>query len=191
MRENEPRTPMGRRAIPSRQGKTILTALAMILGSFPASGAERTAIADKTLVAWVAPANLTQRGGSVLTIEKPGGVFDAIVFGEIAESKWMAGSDGFHRTRKEQESFPKETADRQSPVQIAVVYKGRQITLYRDGKKYADYTAGGAEQFGGDSLVLMGLRHTDAGPDNRFFMGSILPRGRTRTRSSMSVPCPY
>lgn len=42
---------------------------------------------DKTLVVWAAPANLTQRGGSVLTIEKPGGVFDGIVLGELAPAK--------------------------------------------------------------------------------------------------------
>ena len=88
-------------------GTAVLAVLSMALGSLAASasGEEKTVIADKTLVAWVAPANLTQRGGSVLTIEKPGGVFDAIVFGEIAPAKWMAGSDGFRRTKQEQEDF--------------------------------------------------------------------------------------
>lgn len=151
-------------------------AIAMILSALnclAASGAEKTVIADKTLVVWVAPANLTQRGGSVLTIEKPGGIFDAIVFGELAEAKWMAGSEMFKRTQKDQASFPTETADSQSLVQIAVVYQGQQITLYRDGKRFAQYDAGGAVKFGGDSLILMGLRHTDAGPQNRFFTGSI------------------
>ena len=61
---------------------------------------------DKTLIAWVSPANLTQRGGSVLTIEKPGAVFDAIVFGELAPATWMPGSDGFRRTQREQVRFP-------------------------------------------------------------------------------------
>ena len=79
-------------------------------------------IRDKTLVAWVTPANLTQRGGSVLTIEKTGGVFDAIVFGEITPAKWMPGSDGFRRTKREQEDFPIETADTNALVQIAIVY---------------------------------------------------------------------
>ncbi|MFV1964984.1 MAG: hypothetical protein ACC628_06145, partial [Pirellulaceae bacterium] len=80
--------------------RTVLTALAMVLGSCIADGAEKIMIADKTMVIWVAPADLTQRGGSVLTLEKSGGVFDAIVFGELAPSKWMAGSNGFRRTRK-------------------------------------------------------------------------------------------
>ena len=130
-------------------------------------------IRDKTLVAWVTPANLTQRGGSVLTIEKTGGVFDAIVLGEITPGKWMPGSDGFRRTKREQETFPAETADGNTLVQIAVVYQGKQITLYRNGTQCASYTAEGSERFGADSKVLLGLRHIDAGPNDRFFTGSI------------------
>jgi len=130
-------------------------------------------IRDKTLVAWVTPANLTQRGGSVLTIEKTGGVFDAIVFGEITPAKWMPGSDGFRRTKREQEDFPIETADTNALVQIAIVYQGKQITLYRNGSQRASYTAESSERFGSDSKVLMGLRHIDSGPNDRFFVGSI------------------
>jgi hypothetical protein len=136
-------------------------------------GAETRVIADKTLVAWVAPADLTQRGGSVLTIEKSQGVFDAIVFGELATSKWMAGSNTFARTNKEQENFAVETVDSKTLVQIAIVYRGKQITIYRNGRKYADYTANGAERFGSESIVLLGLRHVDATAQNRFFTGSI------------------
>ena len=88
-----------------------------------ASAAE--ALRDKTLVAWVTPANVTQRGGSVLTIEKPGGVFDGIVLGEIAPAKWMPGSDMYKRTKREQETFPVETATSQTLVQVAIVYQGR------------------------------------------------------------------
>jgi len=153
--------------------KTVLSTLAVMAVSLTADGAEKTVIADKTLVAWVAPANLTQRGGSVLTIEKSGGVFDAIVLGELATSKWMAGSDTFRRTQKDQRSFPVETADHETLVQIAIVYRGKQITIYRNGSKYADYTAGGQQRFSGNSIVLMGLRHVGAMPDNRFFTGSI------------------
>ncbi|MFV1968269.1 MAG: GH32 C-terminal domain-containing protein, partial [Pirellulaceae bacterium] len=153
--------------------RTVLTALAMVLGSCMASGAEKTVIADKTMVVWVAPADLVQRGGSVLTLEKSGGVFDAIVFGELAPSKWMAGSNGLRRTQKKQEDSPTETTDNETLVQIAIVYAGRQITIYRNGEKYADYTAGGSERFSDECLVLIGLRHREAGPDHRFFTGSI------------------
>ena len=176
MRVDNPGTIVARFGAPARHWKTILTALALMLGCFTANGAEKaekTVIADKTLVAWVVPANLTQRGGSVLTIEKPGGVFDAIVFGEIAASKWMAGSNGFTRTEKDQAGALAETLGPQTLVQIAIVYRGEQITLYRNGTEYADYAVGNSEAFGGDSLVLMGLRHINAGPDHRFFTGSV------------------
>lgn len=156
-----------------------LAALAVMLMSFPARGAEKaekaekTVIGDKTLVGWVAPANLTQRGGSVLTIEKSGGTFDAIVFGENTPAKWMAGSNGFARTQKDQAGAPAETADPKTLVQVAVVYKGKQVTLYRNGAKYADYAVGSPEAFASDSLVLMGLRHLGANPEHRFFTGAI------------------
>jgi beta-fructofuranosidase len=131
------------------------------------------ALRDKTLVAWVVPANLTQRGGSVLTIEKPGGVFDGIVLGEITPAKWMPGSDMYKRTKREQEDFPVETATSQTLVQVAIVYHGRQITLYRDGTQATTYTADNEERFGSDSMVLMGLRHSEAAIENRFFTGAI------------------
>ena len=65
-----------------------------------ALGAESRPIRDKTLVAWVSPGNLTQQGGSVLTLENPGGVFDAIVLGELAPAKWMPGSNFHQRTKR-------------------------------------------------------------------------------------------
>ena len=73
--------------------------------------AEQGALKDKTLVVWVAPANFTQRGGSALTIDNNRGRFDGIVFGEIAPGKWMAGSDTFLRTERNQAAFPAETSD--------------------------------------------------------------------------------
>lgn len=151
----------------------LLATAALSAGLVAAPAASPMLLKDKTLVVWVSPANLTQRGGSVLTIEQSGGAFDGIVLGELATAKWMPGSDGFSRTKKEQDNFPTETADNRSFVQVAIVYQGRQITLYRNGTQYATYTAAGSEQFGSDSLVLMGLRHLDASPNNRFFTGSI------------------
>lgn len=155
-----------------RNGSLLFLTSILLLGALaPTRGAET--LQDKTLVAWVTPAQLTQRGGSVLTIEKPGGIFDAIVLGEIAPAKWMAGSEMFKRTRKEQDSFPVETADSQTLVQVAIVYQGRQITIFRNGSQIASYAAEEAERFGEGSLVLIGLRHLGANPENRFFTGSI------------------
>jgi sucrose-6-phosphate hydrolase SacC (GH32 family) len=150
-----------------------LAALSSTDAAAAAPPATRT-LTDKTLVVWAAPANLEQRGGSALTIEKPGGVFDAIVLGEIAPGKWMAGSDSFRRTAQDQAGAPLETTEPQTPVQIAIVYQDRQITLYRDGARFAQYTVDNLERFGPDSLILMGLRHRDAGnPKQRYFTGWI------------------
>ncbi len=176
MSNDNARTSPGRSAAPPPLLATVLATVVTLLGGLSTNAAEavkKTVIADKTLVAWVSPANLTQRGGSVLTLEKNNGIFDAVVLGEIAPAKWMAGSNGFARTQKDQAASPTETADSQSRVQIAIAYQGTQVTLYRDGAKYADYTAPGAEQFSGDSLMVLGLRHLGANPENRFFTGTI------------------
>ena len=102
--------------------------------------AEQGALKDKTLVAWIAPANLTQRGGSALTIQR-GDQFDGIVFGEKVAGKWMAGSDGFTRTQQDQFAGAVETADSKTLIQMAIVYKGNQISIYRNGKPYVSYEA--------------------------------------------------
>lgn len=128
-----------------------------------ANGAEPIPLKDKTLVAWVAPANLTQRGGSVLTIDDQNGHFDGIVFGEIAPAKWMAGSDFYRRTDKGQGDWPAETADAKTFVQIAIVYRGTEVTTYSAGKEYSRYQIKSPQEFGEDSAVVIGLRHLEAG----------------------------
>ena len=124
---------------------------------------------DKTLVVWTAPANLTQRGGSVLTMDDGQQRFDGIILGEITPKKWMAGSEGFCRTLKEQGNWPDETVDGKTFVQIAIAYKDRQVTIYRNGQQYAHYTMGNPPQeFGPQSAVVIGMRHPGQGDDARF-----------------------
>ena len=134
-------------------------------------------IRDKTLVAWVTLANRTQRAGSVLTLDHgvgPGDAFDGIVFGEIQPGKWMAGSDLFRRSEQDQSRYPEETAGPDELVQMAITYHGNEVALYRNGVPYASYTAGGQQEFGDGSAVVMGLRHTGAGVNApRFFAGAI------------------
>ena len=43
---------------------------------------------DKTLVVWVAPSSLTQRGAGPLCMDNLSGEFDAITFGELSAGKW-------------------------------------------------------------------------------------------------------
>ncbi|MBI2477819.1 MAG: hypothetical protein HYV60_03985 [Planctomycetia bacterium] len=126
-----------------RLAKTILVALAaiplLVAPLVAQTSAEKSAksqptefipeppLADKTLVVWVAPSNLTQRGGSALTIEDGSDHFDGIVFGELAPAKWMAGSDTFSRTQKDQANFPAEAVEGTTFVQLAIVY-GREVS---------------------------------------------------------------
>ena len=124
--------------------------------------ADLSEVIDKTLVAWVSPGNLTQQGGSVLTLDDQHSHFDGIIFGELAPAKWMAGSDFYNRTKKEQANDPIETADPRTLVQVAIVYKGNHVTVYRNGKEYARHQISQPQKFGSDSAVVFGLRHLEA-----------------------------
>ncbi len=132
--------------------KLLLVALLAAVGV-----AQAESLQDKTLVAWVTPSNLTQRGGSVLTIDDGKKHFDGIVFGEVTPAKWMAGSDYWKRTEKNQDAWPAETVP--SPVQIAIVYHGNEVTTYRDGKEYSRHTIKEPLTFGPGSVIVIGPRH--------------------------------
>lgn len=123
---------------------------------------------DKTLVSWASLDNLAQCGGSILTIQNQD-KFDAIVFGEKAAARWMAGSNFFARTQDNQMAYPEETASTDTVVQMAIVYKGNSITIYRDGELYASYEA---ENIGllrhRNSMAVFGLRHVGAQTGQRF-----------------------
>ena len=120
-------------------------------------------LVDKTLVAWVSPAELTQRGGSCLTMESSDGIFDAIVLGELKEGVWMAGSEYYNRTRQEQDTDREETLSADRFVQIAISYKGNEISIYRDGEALVRYTTTKQPvRFGNETLVLFGKRHRGA-----------------------------
>jgi sucrose-6-phosphate hydrolase SacC (GH32 family) len=154
----------------------ITTLIFVLIGAIAAAqtakGAPRTEIKDKTLVVWAAPADLNQRGGSALTLDDLASHFDGIIFGELARGKWMAGSDYHRRSQKDQKACPAETADQNTFVQLAIVYKGKNITIYRQGKKYSSYKIDKPQKFGSDSVVMFGRRHLDA-TDTSCFRGRI------------------
>ncbi len=129
---------------------------------------------DKTLVCWVSPADLDQRGAGVLTVEGTGGQFDSLVLGEAAPRRWMAGSDNFHRTQRDQQMNAEETAKPGEWVQIAAVYAGNTITLYRNQARYARYSVEQPLHFPAGARVILGLRHLDRRTDPAaFFRGDI------------------
>ena len=136
---------------------------------------------DKTLVVWVSPANLTQRGGSALTIDNDRGGFDGIVFGELAPGKWMAGSDGFARTERNQDAFPAEIAEAGTFVQMAMVYRGAQVTAFRNGVVYSQHAIGVPESFGGRSVVVIGRRHLTQNGNDHF--GGVIDDARIYDRA--------
>jgi sucrose-6-phosphate hydrolase SacC (GH32 family) len=135
-------------------------------------GGLKKEIGDKTLVVWAAPADLQQKGGSALTLDDMKSRFDGVIFGEIAPGRWMAGSDNHRRSLRDQKTVEVETANADTFVQIAIVYKGKAIKIYRDGKLYSSYEAGGRQKFGPGSVVMFGRRHIDAG-DRQCFRGRI------------------
>ncbi|MBD3176810.1 MAG: hypothetical protein GF320_16650 [Armatimonadia bacterium] len=145
----------------------MLTPLAM--GA--AQAAPAGTIVDKTLVVWASPSTLDQAGGSALTLDDMASRFDGIVFGELRPSTWMAGSDLHRRTQTDQTEYPVE-ADA-ALVQIAIAYRGSQVSLYRNGELVAEYTFEGEPQaFGPGSVVMIGKRHVDT-TDARAFAGAI------------------
>lgn len=147
--------------------KLVIIAAASVM-SLASGVAAEEAKTDKTLVAWVLPANLDQQGGSVLTIQS-GDEFDAIVFGERAHARWMAGSNNFRRTEANQESYAEETADSQTLVQIAIAYDGDTIRIYRNGEPYAAYDAKNIDLLNIDNhIAVFGLRHIGAGSGTPF-----------------------
>ncbi len=117
----------------------------------------------KTLMAWVSLDDVAfSSRGSALTIQNnaSGDTFDAIVYGEAAPERWMAGSNGFVRTQNPQEYGWEETVEEPGEVLISIVYDSdSSITLYRDGELYGEYMKGSLQPFGPDSVVQIGPRH--------------------------------
>lgn len=144
-----------------------LLATLVCLGAAPAPGAEP--LRDKTLVTWVRIDDPRQRGVAPLAIQNVPGQFDAIVLGEVEPGRWMAGSDTFRRTQRDQKANAAEPGDGSRLLALAAAYRGNEVTIYRDGQPYASYThEGPPAEFGPGAIVLMGLRHWElVGPTLR------------------------
>ncbi len=146
--------------------RTIISGVMIACTAFLICTAE-SAETDKTLVSWVRLDNLSQRGGSVLTIQS-GDQFDGIVFGELQAGKWMPGSNSFKRTQRAQEEYLPETADGGTFIQMAIAYKADQIQVYRDGELYASYDAKNIDLLSpGHNIAVFGLRHVGAASGDR------------------------
>ena len=136
---------------------------------------------DRTLVVWTAPANLEQRDGSVMCISSCGSFSDSIAFGERSPGKWMLNrmfpnretgkfilSEDFNWTNQDEAGWPGETAGPDEFVQVAVVYKGSQIFVYRNGALITEcsYTYEHDRKFRPSDIVAFGPRYMRAGKFN-------------------------
>ncbi len=141
---------------------------------YVATGPLEVTLKAKTLEAWVKLDNLDQKGGGVMTVQDmSGGVFDAIVFGEISARHWMAGSDFLRRTRAFEGTA--ESDAKTTFVHVAIVYSADgTITGYRNGMPYGKpYKTDAATTFqSGKSMVQFGNRHGTEG-GNRMLKGVI------------------
>ena len=153
-------------------GRLVLDGKAAFVETVPLT----TDLRVKTLETWVALSNREQRGGAAITIEDSTGVvFDAIVFGEKQPGRWMAGSNGFIRTR-DRTGAAVETAKPGELVHVAIVYSAdNRIAIYRNGEPDGESYIPGNERIinyrANDSRLLFGRRHTGGG--NAFLAGAI------------------
>jgi hypothetical protein len=124
-------------------------------------------IKDKTLVSWASLDNLDVQKGSILTIDRLSDpTFDAIVFGERQNHRWMAGSGWFHRTKDPDPGFEEKKAG--ELVQMAISYENdggtAHVRIYRNAEKIGDYTFGQFEPFNkNDAEAIWGKRHGGVG----------------------------
>jgi hypothetical protein len=156
-----------------RKGRLVLDGK----GAFVRTSPLAQPLREKTLEAWIAPANLDQSGGGVLTVESQNGtVFDSIVFAEKEPRKWTVGSELYRRSRNLK--GPEETASPAELVHIVIAYHTNHIiALFRNGVVYgAAYTPLGEDDTlrtfeASSARVVFGMRHTGGG--NPFFAGEI------------------
>jgi len=129
--------------------------------------------ADKTLVCWVTLDSLDHRGGGCLSVETVDRRFDGIVFGELRPSTWMAGSDHYRRTLKDQSKWAAETETNRI-LRLAIVYCGNRVTLYRDDAVFATYeTKERPLDLADCTLAVFGRRETNAEPRDNTFIGRV------------------
>lgn len=138
-------------------------------------------ITTKTLVAWVSVANLTQGGGSALTISNTS-AFDGIIynewytdgFGSQYQDLWMAGSEDWVRSN----GLGPQQLTANTVTMVAISYgSDNSITVYGNGTVASTYTEGSLQTYGGGSSdVVIGDRWIDcvaAGMTNCFLTGSV------------------
>lgn len=132
------------------------------------------AVTEKTLEVWARVNDLNHRGGGAMTIQNnQGTLFDSIVFGEREPKRWMAGSNGFTRTKPF--AGPEEKDAARQIVHLAIIYRADgSVTGYRNGKPYGQPYQTGFQKFAANNTHLaFGIRHGTNAGGNRMFQGTI------------------
>ena len=133
---------------------------------------------------------MTQQGGGVISLQTlDGNLFDAIVYGEREAGRWMAGSNGFVRTKSFQ--GPEETRAATEPLHVAWVYDAQgNITGYVGGTQYGQPYRTSVQNFeAGKAQIVLGMRHAPVG-GNRMLAGAVLRAAlydRTLTAAEVSL----
>ncbi len=159
------------------KGATRIEQGALILegGAYVVTPPLTRSLREKTLEVVVQCAQLTQRGGGVMTVETiGGGVFDSIVLGEKQPRQWFAGSNFFARS-KPFGGRDENEADRR-PVHLLYAYHSDgTIAAFRDGQPYGvAYRSAGLVTFEpNQSHIVFGLRHSPEG-GNKHFSGRLI-----------------
>ena len=117
---------------------------------------------DKTLVTWLYLDDLNIRRGATIAVNQSSSdKFDAIVYAERQERRWMAGSSHFRRTKDAVPGF--EEKEKGKLIQLAISYEdsnaNAKIMIYRNGKIIGDYTRGPIVSWDEDNVeALFGPR---------------------------------
>lgn len=123
-------------------------------------------ISSKTMVVWLTLTSIENKQGygSAMTIDSlTTDKFDAMVFGEFQQDRWASGSNTATRTQNFNPGFQETTIG--TMFQLAYSYgvsgSNVQITAYRNGVQFGQYTSGGAASWSGNDVeVIFGARHT-------------------------------
>jgi len=136
--------------------------ITLILLLFLSACATKSTNTDKTLVSWVILDNMEADGGSILTLQD-GERFDGIILSEEGDS-WIAGSDHDRGTRKDSDSASIIAPGIDKIEQIAIVYQGDEIRIYRNAVLRTSYKAENIDLLNSNTnVVVFGLSHFGGG----------------------------
>ncbi len=130
---------------------------------------------EKTLEVRLRLSSLQQSGGGAISLQAiDGHTFDAIVFAEQEQKRWMAGSNGFQRTAS-YGGDAEEQGDKQFVTMTQVHRADGTIVGYRNGQPYGKPIRKDAtiKYEAGKSHVVFGLRHGTEAGGNRMLSGTI------------------